>query len=62
MRALQRREWVPSSSEDLVLDIADRTSQAGVEQLQEEGRVSDLVARNRRTYWNDCINLNPASA
>jgi glycine hydroxymethyltransferase len=56
---LQRRSWVPASSEDFVQKLADATAAADAQQLT--GRIQCLVRENREIHEDRCINLNPAT-
>ncbi|MEJ6394988.1 aminotransferase class I/II-fold pyridoxal phosphate-dependent enzyme [Gymnodinialimonas sp. 2305UL16-5] len=57
--ALDRRDWVPAPSEDLVQRIAART--ASQDSTEIAARLGALSAENRRIHERDCINLNPAT-
>ncbi|HEV8334664.1 MAG TPA: aminotransferase class I/II-fold pyridoxal phosphate-dependent enzyme [Steroidobacteraceae bacterium] len=61
MRAatLQRRSWVPGSSEDFVQKLARETAAADADRLEE--RINQLVRENREIHEDLCINLNPAT-
>lgn len=56
---LQRREWVPAASEDLIGSLAMRVAAAdasGVEAL-----LDAAVEENTAIHERDCLNLNPAT-
>ena len=56
---LQRRSWVPPSSEQLVQRLAGDTAAADATLL--EGRINSLVRENREIHEGLCVNLNPAT-
>ena len=56
---LQRRSWVPASSEDYVQRLVGATAAADAELLTE--RIHHLVRENRAIHEDLCINLNPAT-
>lgn len=56
---LQRRSWVPASSEQLVQRLAGDTAAADTTLL--EGRINSLVRENREIHEQLCVNLNPAT-
>src|SRR5262245_5812863 len=56
---LQRRSWVPPSSEQLVQRLAGDTAAADATLL--EGRINSLVRENREIHEDLCVNLNPAT-
>jgi len=56
---LQRRSWVPESSEQLVQRLAGDTAAADARLL--EGRINRLVRENREIHEELCVNLNPAT-
>lgn len=56
---LQRRPWVPATSEDLVQSIAAATAAAEADATDAE--LMRLVAENRRLHDDEGLNLNPAS-
>lgn len=59
MTGLVHRSWVPDASEQRVQSIASATARATVPGVFSQ--LEDLVARNRQTHDQDCINLNPAT-
>jgi glycine hydroxymethyltransferase len=59
MTGLVHRSWVPDASERRVQSIASATARATVPGVFSQ--LEDLVARNRQTHDQDCINLNPAT-
>ena len=59
MTALARRDWVPASSEDYVLRIAEATAGQSLDAV--EARIAALTAENRAIHERDCVNLNPAT-
>jgi len=59
MAHLQPRPWVPTGSERLVGEIADRTAALTSEAIAAELR--SLVEENRIIHDEQCVNLNPAT-
>jgi glycine hydroxymethyltransferase len=56
---LQKRPWVPASSEQLVQRLASDAAAADATLL--EGRINSLVRENREIHESLCVNLNPAT-
>jgi glycine hydroxymethyltransferase len=59
MAGLRRREWVPDTSEELVLEVAEQVAAASPPDVV--ALVTSLAAESRRIHDVDCINLNPAA-
>jgi len=59
MPTLQSRHWVPTTSESLVQQIAQRTSQSSTDALADH--IEALIKQNRQIHERDCFNLNPAT-
>ncbi len=59
MPKLEPRPWVAEKCEGYVQQIAAETAEA--ESTALAGRISDLIALNRRIHERDCFNLNPAA-
>lgn len=57
--SMQRRAWVPASSEDFVQRLAAETAAADAAQI--EDRIHGLARENREIHERRCINLNPAT-
>ncbi len=55
---LARREWVPAFCEDYSQEIAARIADQGVDEI--DAAIHALIAENRATYEDECVNLNPA--
>jgi glycine hydroxymethyltransferase len=58
MTSLTRRDWVPELCENYAQDIAARTAGQSSEEI--DAAIHALIAENRATYEDDCVNLNPA--
>jgi glycine hydroxymethyltransferase len=58
MPSLSRRSWVPEASENYVQSLAKFAATQSAEKIA--GEISQLTARNRRIYEQECFNLNPA--
>jgi glycine hydroxymethyltransferase len=56
---LQRRSWVPASSESVVQKLAAVT--AAMDAAAVEGKINRLVQENREIHEDLCVNLNPAT-
>ena len=56
---LQRRSWVPESSEDLVQKLAAATAASDADAL--ESRIQALARESREIHEALCVNLNPAT-
>ena len=56
---LVHRDWVPSTSETLVHDIASKAANTPSEALL--ARIEDLAEQNRVIHEEECFNLNPAT-
>ena len=56
---LERRKWVPESSENLVQNLADKVSGSSSRELLE--RLTFLADLNKTIHEKDCFNLNPAT-
>jgi glycine hydroxymethyltransferase len=56
---LAQRDWVPTTSETLVQDIAKQAATASSDALL--ARIAHLAERNRQIHEEDCFNLNPAT-
>ncbi len=59
MPKLEPRPWVAEKCEGYVQRIAAEAAEA--ESTALAGRISDLIALNRRIHERDCFNLNPAA-
>ena len=59
MPKLEPRPWVAEKCEGYMQRIAAETAEA--ESTSLAGRISDLIALNRRIHERDCFNLNPAA-
>ncbi|MPZ08594.1 MAG: aminotransferase class I/II-fold pyridoxal phosphate-dependent enzyme [Kiloniellaceae bacterium] len=59
MTTLACRPWVPELCENLVQQLAARTSSASSNDIS--GRIDALAARNRAIHERECFNLNPAT-
>lgn len=59
MAHLEKRAWVPAGCEARVTDIAERTAEAGADEIT--ARLDRLIDENRRIHDRDCFNLNPAA-
>lgn len=58
MPSMSRRSWVPESSENYVQSLAEFAAKQSAEKIA--GEISQLAARNRKIYEQECFNLNPA--
>ena len=56
---LERRNWVPEASENLVQDLAQKVSGSSSRELLE--RLTFLADSNKIIHEKDCFNLNPAT-
>lgn len=56
---LAQRDWVPSTSETLIQDIAATTASATSADLL--ARIEQLAEQNRVIHEEECFNLNPAT-
>ena len=56
---LERRNWVPEASENLVQDLAQKVSGSSSKELLEQ--LTLLAASNKIIHEKDCFNLNPAT-
>ena len=56
---LERRNWVPEASENLVQDLAQKVSGSSSKELLE--RLTFLADLNKIIHEKDCFNLNPAT-
>jgi glycine hydroxymethyltransferase len=56
---LQRRSWVPESSEDFVQKLAASAAAADADRLEQ--RIHELVRESREIHEELCVNLNPAT-
>ena len=56
---LERRNWVPEASENLVQDLAQKVSGSSSRELLE--RLTFLADLNKIIHEKDCFNLNPAT-
>jgi len=59
MAKLEPRPWIAEKCERYVQQIAADTARADSTALA--GRISDLIALNRRIHERECFNLNPAT-
>lgn len=59
MKRLSTRSWTPSDSEDLVDRIAEATATSDEDTV--DGRIQELIDRNREIHEAECLNLNPAT-
>lgn len=59
MTMLQRRPWVPASSESYIQSLAERVAAQSADEIERD--LLTLVAENRAIHERDCVNLNPAT-
>lgn len=58
MTSLARRAWVPELCENYAQGIAARVAGQSGEEI--DATIHALIAENRATYEDECVNLNPA--
>jgi glycine hydroxymethyltransferase len=56
---LQRRSWVPETSERYIQSLAERVAGQSVDEIERD--LLAYVAENRAIHERDCVNLNPAT-
>jgi glycine hydroxymethyltransferase len=56
---LQRRSWVPETSERYIQSLAERVAGQSADEIEHD--LLALVAENRAIHERDCVNLNPAT-
>ena len=56
---LERRQWVPVASENLVQDLVKKVS--GLTSRESLERLTFLADLNKIIHEKDCFNLNPAT-
>lgn len=59
MAQLTPRDWVPSSIETFIQDLAERTAQSASKDILDQ--IEQLAQNNRQIHEKDCFNLNPAT-